>query len=295
MLQKLVRNRKSYLLLRGRTYYFRYSIPLEARRLCPLLPIEVKRSLRTDSLSEALALISQKLQLIKLLQRCVDPKLLPRLLTRLLDFSEEFEDWVVAKVSKLQERPQAVSEPSSVVRSLPKPTTPHLSVAWGKFVKWKDWNPKRTKDNQRLFENLLFFIGDRPVGDISKKMLRRALEAVAKLPQRNKRPYKGLSLAELVKFRVPERNRVASKYVKEHLKICQSLFSRYLVQEVDILKESPTLGLRLEYEDQRFASLTDTEVLIALERSKRKPEWFKWFLKLAVYSGARRSDIARLR
>ncbi|WP_369832129.1 DUF6538 domain-containing protein [Motiliproteus sp. MSK22-1] len=44
-------------LLRGRTYYFRYSIPLEARRVCPLLPIEVKRSLRTDSLSEALALI----------------------------------------------------------------------------------------------------------------------------------------------------------------------------------------------------------------------------------------------
>ncbi|WP_158070088.1 hypothetical protein [Motiliproteus sp. MSK22-1] len=50
--------------------------------------------------------------MIKLLQRCVDPKLLPRLLTRLLDFSEEFEDWVVAKVSKLQERPQAVSLPT---------------------------------------------------------------------------------------------------------------------------------------------------------------------------------------
>ena len=45
MVRKLVRNRKSYLLLRGRTYYFRYSTPSQARALCPLLPIEVKRSL----------------------------------------------------------------------------------------------------------------------------------------------------------------------------------------------------------------------------------------------------------
>jgi len=52
MVQKLVRNTKSYLLLRGRTYYFRYSIPLQARALCPSLPVEVKRSLRTDPYSE---------------------------------------------------------------------------------------------------------------------------------------------------------------------------------------------------------------------------------------------------
>ncbi len=92
MMQKLVRNRKSYLLLRGQTYYFRYSIPSQARMLCPSLPVEVKRSLRTDSHSEAVALISPKLELIKLLQHCTDPVLLKSLMECLLDFSAEFKE-----------------------------------------------------------------------------------------------------------------------------------------------------------------------------------------------------------
>jgi len=91
MVQKLVRNRKSYLLLRGRTYYFRCSIPSQARTLCPSLPVEVKRSLRADSYFEAVALISPKLELIKLLQRCADTELLKRLMASLLDFSAEFK------------------------------------------------------------------------------------------------------------------------------------------------------------------------------------------------------------
>ena len=141
----------------------------------------------------------------------------------------------------------------------------------------------------------MFFIGDKPVGDITKRMLRNAFVAVSKLPLRNKRLYKYMSMPELVRLRVPVRNRVSSKYVKEHLKFCQSLFNRYLVQEVNILRESPTQGLKFEYEDPQFASLTDTEVRSALGKSKNKPEWFQWYLLLAVYSGARRSELAGLR
>ena len=104
-----------------------------------------------------------------------------------------------------------------------------------------------------------------------------------------------MTLAEIVKLKIPLRHRISDKSVKEHLKLCQSLFSRYLVQEEDILKESPTNGIRLELEDKRFASLKDSEVRSVLDKSITKPVWFQWFLKVAVYSGARRAEIAGLR
>jgi len=257
----------------------------------------VKRSLRTDSYSEAVALISPKLEIVKLLQRCTDPKLLKRLIVLLLDFSVEFKGWFKEKLSGLQVGRESVSSRVvSVSKAAPKKaSTPKFSEAWKRFVKWKSWNPKVMAGNQRIFDNLVFCIGDKPVGDISKPMLRNALAVVSKLPQRNKRPYKYMSMPELVKLRVPDRNRVSSKYVKEHLKLCQSLFNRYLVQEVDVLKESPTQSLKFEYEAPRFASLNDTEVRSVISKSKDKPEWFQWFLLLAVYSGARRSEIAGLR
>ncbi len=47
MVQTLV---QSHLILRGDTYYFRYVLPAHIRSLCPSLPAEIKRSLRTGSI-----------------------------------------------------------------------------------------------------------------------------------------------------------------------------------------------------------------------------------------------------
>ncbi len=213
MVQRLVQNQKSYLLLRGTTYYFRFAIPTHIRRLCPSLPVEVKRSLKTDSLSEALSLISQKITLIKLLQRCADSALVRRLVERLEDFSQEQAAWVAEQANGLQRL--SASRSATVGRDPVdqpvRPQTPMLSESWDRFVKWKDWSDKRTADNQRNFDNVLFFVGDRPVGDITKKMLRRAFVSIAKLPQRNLRPYRGKSLVESSQQRVPERYRIESR------------------------------------------------------------------------------------
>ncbi len=295
MVQKLVRNRKYYLLLRGRTYYFRYTIPTDVRRLCSSLPVEVKRSLRTDSYTDALALIAQKLKLIKVFQKTTNPKVILKLLSQILDFSKEFSAWAKDQLSNLQFKPSVNQKSPPIPKAPPKPVTPLLSESWKKFVNWKSWTKKRAADNQRLFDNLIFFIGDKPVGNVTKKMLQRAFKSISRLPQRNKAPYKNMTLDEIVEIRIPPRHRISDKSVKEHLKLCQSLFSRYLVQEEDTLKEAPTNGIRLELDDKRFASLKDSEVRSILDKAKTKPIWFQWFLKIALYSGARRSEIAGLR
>ncbi len=223
MAQKLVQNRSSYLLMRGRTYYFRFVLPLPIRRLFPALPAEVKRSLRTDSYSDALALVSKKIPLIRLIQRCDDGQVIKDLLEHLCDFTQEVRLWVSDRLNTLQA--QAVekpSEPSPKARSkVPPAKTPKLSKVWQDYVKWKSWPTKRAEDNQRIFDSLLFFIGDRPVERITKQCIRAALHAIAELPQRNKRRYRGKALKDLAKMQVPPEDRVSDKYVREHLKICQ--------------------------------------------------------------------------
>jgi len=114
MVQKLVHNRKQYLLLRGRTYYFRYTIPTEVRRLCLDLPIEVKRSLRTDSCTDALALIAQKTHLIKVIQKAANPKVILKLLMQLLDFSKEFSAWAKDQLAGISLRPSVNSKSQPV-------------------------------------------------------------------------------------------------------------------------------------------------------------------------------------
>ncbi|OUR74284.1 hypothetical protein A9Q78_01390 [Methylophaga sp. 41_12_T18] len=274
MVHKLVHN---HLVRRGDTFYFRFRIPAHIKRLNLSLPREIKRSLRTDSYSTALTLVCEKLLLIKQIRECNSLSNIEVLISQISDFSSElrldayYHQGEINQVSTLT-----------------------LSEAWYEFSQWKSWTIKQGKANQRIFDNLIFFIGDIPVDDVTKLDIRTALNNIAGLPQRNKKSYKQLSLEQLVRMDIPDNDVVSGKYVKEHLKLCQSLFSRYLKSEVDLLTVSPTEGLKYEYQDNRYASLSDEQVRTVLEKSQHKPDWFRWFILLAVYSGARRSELLGL-
>lgn len=280
MTQNLTLKRFPYILKRGGGYTFRYIFPNHVLGAFSDIPKELRRTLRTDSYTEAVCLVSRAIPIIQQIKQCRDTERLHRLCIQLIttDFN-----------SGLGFHPENVN-PNPVT----KPVSPILSEVWSQFVQWKHWNPRIVADNQRMFDNLLFFIGDRPVGEIGKRHLKTALERVSQLPQRNKKQYKGVSLNQLSRMDIPADDRVSSKFVKEHLKLCQSLFSRYLVKEIDILSSSPTDGLKWEYDNHRYACLADSDIQKALSNAENKPEWFLWFLRIAVYSGARRSEIANL-
>jgi integrase len=274
MVHKLVHN---HLVHRGDTYYFRFRIPAHTKALGLNLPREIKRSLRTDSYSIALALVCEKLPLIKLIRECHNPANIELLIGQISDFSFE-------------SRSDIHDYQNDVAQEL----TPTLSQAWYEFTQWKSWTSKQSKANQRIFDNLIFFIGDIPVDEVTKLDIRTALSNISGLPQRNKNNYKHQSLEQLVRMDIPEHDVVSGKYVKEHLKLCQSLFSRYLKSEIDLLTVSPTEGIRYEYQDNRYASLNDEQVRVVLAKSQLKPDWFRWFILLALYSGARRSELIEL-
>lgn len=72
MVQRLVQSRDPFVFQRGNTYYFRYVLPLHLRKLCSSLPAELKSSVHTDSCSEAVRMITQKVPIVKMLKRCQD-------------------------------------------------------------------------------------------------------------------------------------------------------------------------------------------------------------------------------
>lgn len=88
------------LLLRGNAYYFRFATPLHITKLFPEFPKEVKRSLRTDSYSQAVTYISHKFTTIKMITLCVNIDLLHELYVKLNNFSELFEGVVSVEVGK---------------------------------------------------------------------------------------------------------------------------------------------------------------------------------------------------
>jgi integrase len=273
---------QSHLYLRGDTYYFRYVLPAHLQSRCPSLPTEIKRSLRTDSYSAALALVCSKLPLIKLIRDCKHRPSIEKLFHEISNFTQQ---------------PIVVNEPDTDFPIEPEPTVaiPALSEAWTAFSQWKTWTDKQGKANHRIFNNLIFFLGDIPVSDVTKAHLRAALSSISRLPQRNKKNYKQMPLEQLVSMSIPQEDIVSGKYVKEHHAICQSLFSRYLKDEVDVLVSSPTEGLKYDYQANRYASMNDDQVRTVLAKSQHKPDWFKWFMMLSVYSGARRSELVGLK
>lgn len=262
---------QKYLVLRGNVYHFRYALPQDIRQVYPHLPREIKRSLQTDSLSEASALVADKLVVIQAVK----------------NYHNSLETRLSLIESLSFERKNKLPAHSHTKKF-------RLSVAWVKFCSWKTWPDKQAKANQRLFENLMLFVGDRYVEEISKQTLKEALISIQKLPKRNKSPYKSIPLKQLSRMKIPEEDRVSSKYVKEHLKLCQSLFGRYLRDELDVIDKSPTEGLVYDYQQSRFAALTDMQVLTLIPSLGLKPEWFKWLFLLALYTGARRSELMKL-
>jgi integrase len=276
MVRKLVRN--PYIVIRQNTYYFRYTVPTSIRKLHHSFPTEIKRSLKTDSYLKANEYASKKLSLIQSLKKATKLSEVQRLICDIGDFSYL----------------QSLIE-NDLEYNLGTQSTIRIDDLWEHYVASRSWADKQLKANQRMFSNLRLFINNIDVTDIHKKDILEALHGISKLPKRNIKQYKNIPLKLLLKLKISEQDRISSKYVREHLKLYQSFFHSYLVEEKLLLEVAPTTGIRWKFENKRFGCFTNEQIRVLIVNLKRKPEWFKWFVFLSLYSGARRSEIASLK
>ncbi|EMR0147806.1 tyrosine-type recombinase/integrase, partial [Klebsiella pneumoniae] len=94
---------------------------------------------------------------------------------------------------------------------------------------------------------------------------------------------------------VPEEDLVSSKTVKDYLKLCQGLFSTYLTKEEDILNLSPTHNIKYQAKSRSYGHYSRTEMRKLVEHFASLEGWNKWGFLLLAYTGARRSEITKLK
>ncbi|MEL4431756.1 tyrosine-type recombinase/integrase [Shewanella mangrovisoli] len=214
-------------------------------------------------------------------------------------FMVENDDIIVKNHSVI---PNAQACPSNVDLS--------LSEAICQYMSWRE--NRRNKDGSlgltasaknarmRNFDLLLLILGDISIHEVTKFKLRHLLDRISNMPRRNKRPYYKWTLEEAVEAArvrcVPEDDLVASKQAKEALKDYQSLFSRYLTDEMGWLQVAPTAGVRVEFESLSYASFSHTQISQVVDYWKSQPcPDYKWIMLLGIYTGARRGDLFNLK
>ena len=283
MVQKSKRRRHSlqstgvrYLFRLNETFYFRYIPPQGHRSLSPRIPSQIKQSLRTNSKSLAVSRLGVFWSLLEQIPLASSVKDLESLYDQL--------------------RSSAIhaSQNETNLFLYQPPRCMKLTEAWDRYIKSKSWKDKRRKNVEQMFLNILLFLGDQPVDSYRQEDIEQALSSIAKLPQRNRKPYSSMLLEDTVGLDVPPEQRISDKTVKEHLKVMIGLFSEYLVKKAKILSSSPTDRVKYKVEVKRFGAFSDLEVTEILRDAKTKPEWFYWFAMLGAYTGARRSEIAGL-
>ncbi|MGI2224079.1 tyrosine-type recombinase/integrase [Shewanella frigidimarina] len=279
-----------YIHLRNKTYHFRFVIPKRFRHLYPHR--EIKRSLRTDSYSAAVAQIASQFPLIQQIVQFIEPNShVVTLLNNLSSFISQPLNHADYSVPKATYKPGLVQ-----INSISSAGGYLLNDAWKEFVQWKSWNEKVEKGAMRYFEFIQACFGNVPVDSITKKDIKSLLTRYALTPKRNIKPYHLMTPQELLNLNdVEPGNLISSKTVKELFKLCQSFFSRFLTKEKDVLAESPTNNVKCEANSTRYAVFSDSEIRDIESSCKKLDDWKKWVVLIAIYSGARRSEIAALK
>lgn len=265
-----------YLYRLNETFYFRYIPPKAHRALSRRIPKQIKYSLRTVSKSLAIARLGALWAVLDKLPSA----------STVIELESLYEQLCFAQCNA------STGQMLHAIEPLPSCIT--LQEAWVSYLQGKTWTEKRRQTVEQMFLNIKLFLGDEPVDTYRSRDIERALSSIAKLPQRNRKPYSSMSLEETAGLDVPPELRISDKTVKEHLKLMAGLFSTYLVKEAKLLAKSPTEGVTFKADGKRFGAFTDFEVKEILTGAASKPDWLYWFVMIGAYTGARRSEIARL-
>ena len=68
-----------------------------------------------------------------------------------------------------------------------------------------------------------------------------------------------------------------------------------MTKEKDVLAESPTNNVKCEANSTRYAVFSDSEIRAIESSCSQLDGWRKWVVLIAIYSGARRSEITKLK
>ncbi|WP_421504440.1 recombinase XerC [Erwinia rhapontici] len=163
--------------------------------------------------------------------------------------------------------------------------------------KGKKWTSTIANENERFFEILKAVLGDVPITTITKQDMRNVWKVVQALPIRIRSPYRGMTIEQLLEYDVPEQDLISSASAGKHWKIYRSFFKVYLVEAKDLLKVSPTDGIKVEVKERRYGNYQNYEMKKLVEHALTlaPDSEMRWGILCLSYTGARRGEILSLK
>lgn len=159
------------------------------------------------------------------------------------------------------------------------------------------WTSTIANENERIFEVLRAVLGNVPVTSITKQDMRNVWKAVQALPIRIRSPYRGMTIEQLLEYDVPDNDLISSASAGKHWKIYRSFFKVYLVEAKDLLKMSPTDGIKVEVKERRYGNYQNYEMKKLVEHALTlaPDSEMRWGILCLSYTGARRGEILSLK
>lgn len=183
-------------------------------------------------------------------------------------------------------------------------TTPTISEAWKAYATEKTggpkpaWTAKTALKQEATFRDWRDIIGDVRVGELTRDMMLRFRDALARLPSNRHKRYPGKSIAALLAVEIPPGELPAHRTVLEKL-VQVGTFLRWCRETKQYLSVDPMAGLYFDADSKSYApfSVDDLKRMFnghKYENGKHRKSWQFWTPLIALYSGARQTEIAQL-
>jgi len=294
-----------YVFLRGNNYIFRWRIPADLRVVFGAR--ELKRSLHTTDHLQAIIRAGRLIEIVTEIKN-----LKYGYKTRVIS-EQYYLDMLRDCWSRTHTKTISSSKTTNLVDTIDAPEQLEsdcgllFSELFEAFIAYKTdaeiakiearkvLRDKAQKEYRRYFTTLIEILSDLPIAQIDRSKVKDMLRTYKQLPQRNKLPYKGLPVAELLEMEIPEEDQVSNKTVEAVRKLLQGIF-RYAIDS-GYIEQSPARDLNLKLDvSNTFAPYNKKEVTLMLSEIKNeKKSWQQWLPLLAAYTGARRAELVQLR
>ena len=175
---------------------------------------------------------------------------------------------------------------------------PLFSEVYAEFLDFKvnaGLSDRLVKEYARHYEAWCLLSEDKAIECYKASDIGRFIDRCYQLPKKNRAPYSKMSLQECLDFDVPEDDLVTPKTVQGYYKWLQGIFSYAKRDTVEYIQHSPCT-IKRDFK-QRIRGVFNSEELNKFEAfaMRTKHAWQKWSLLLAMYTGARRTEIYQLR
>lgn len=192
---------------------------------------------------------------------------------------------------------------SMAIPAAAKPATPAISAAWEEYKQETKWKPNTERQFDSLIEEFVSadFVGDKPVGDLTRDDIIGYRNKLRRLPARRKisKEYREKSVAELLTMKIPAEALIGESTINDKLTTLGTFFGwcrmikGYLSDDImyKTQYQRVTKKKRGTYTAAHIAKLFDPVHYRPLLINK---PYKYWIPLLGLFTGARISELAQL-